>query len=91
MRTLLWLILGFGLAFAAGIFALSAGALAAIGVASHVLLRREPGMVDVLSFDPSTMVSRAPLPAGVAILFVVAFAVVARRLRSEIRARSRSV
>lgn len=85
MRTTLWFILGYGLAFAAGFLAVAAGALAGIGVAAHLLLKREPGMSDVLNFDPSNMVGRAPYPAVFALGFAVLFFLVARRLRTQDR------
>jgi hypothetical protein len=90
MRTVLWFILGFGLAFAAGLAAVASGGLAGVGVAAHFLLQREPGMGDVLNFDPSEMLGRSPAPAAVAVGFVVAWFLVARRLKRRPRMSSRA-
>lgn len=90
MRTVLWFVLGFGLAFAASVAAVAAVGLAAVGVAAHFLLQREPGMGDVLNFDPSTMVGRAPAPAAVAFIIALLWLLVARRSRSQARSRDRA-
>ena len=89
MRTLLWFILGYGLAVAAAICAIAAGGLVAVGVAAHFFVKREPGMSNVFNFDPSTMVGRAPTPAAVALGFFVLYVLVARRLRADVRGRRR--
>lgn len=90
MRTVLWFVLGFGLAFAACLAAVASGGLAGVAVAAHFLLQREPGMGDVLNFDPSEMLGRAPAPAAVAIALVVAWFLVARRLRRQSRVSNRA-
>jgi len=86
VRTLLWFILGYGLAVAAAVCAIAAGTLAGLGVAAHLLLRREPGMAGVFSFDPSGLVGRALAPALVSLGFVALYLAVAWRLRARIRA-----
>jgi hypothetical protein len=90
MRTVLWFVLGFGLAFAAGVAVVAAGGLAAVGVAAHLLLQREPGMGDVLNFDPSSMAGHAPAPAAAALVVAALWLLVARRLRVQTRGRDRA-
>ena len=85
MRTLLWFVLGFGLALAAALFAVAAGVLVTLGLAAHYLVKREPGMGDIFSFDPSNMVARAPAPAAAALGFLVIFFALAIRLRRTVR------
>ena len=86
MRTLLWFILGYGLAIGAALCAIAAGGLVAVGVAVHLFLKREPGMIDVFNFDPSSMIARAPLPAAVALGFFILYLLVGKRLRAVVRA-----
>ncbi len=90
MRTLLWFVLGYGLAIGAALCAIAAGGLVAVGVAAHLFLKREPGMIDIFNFDPSSMVAKAPAPAAVGLLFLVLYFVVARRLRLIVRAERRA-
>jgi hypothetical protein len=86
MRTLLWFILGYGLAIGAALCAIAAGGLVAVGVAAHLFLKREPGMIDVFNFDPSSMIARAPLPGAVALGFLTLYLLVSKRLRFVVRA-----
>lgn len=91
MRTLLWFILGYGLAIAAALCAIAAGGLVAVGVAAHLFLKREPGMIDVFNFDPSSMAARAPVPAAVSLGFLALYLLVGRRLRAVVRAQRQTV
>ena len=91
MRTLLWFILGYGLAVAAALCAIAAGTLVGLGVAAHFLLKREPGMANIISFDPSGLVGRAPAPALISLGFITLYLMVALRLRARVRAERSAV
>ena len=83
MRKLLMLTAGFTLGFAIVSSSVAALALAAIGVGGHLLARNDRDYARVISFDPSTVASRAPYPAMVAVAVAVVFILVARRLRAS--------
>ena len=80
MRTLVAVATGFALGFALVAATVAAVALAVIGVGGHLLARTDRDYARVISFDPSTVASRAPYPALLAIILAAAFLVIARRL-----------
>jgi hypothetical protein len=81
MRRLIPLIAGFGLGFAFVAATVSAGALFVIGVGGHLLARSDDAAATTISFDPSTVAARSPIPAAVALLLLTIFVAVFIRLR----------
>lgn len=80
MKRLIVYGVGYGLGFSivGGLIAMSV--LGAIGVGGHFLAVREPGLGNVLGFDPGDVAKRAPIPGAAAAVLFVVFVVMARRI-----------
>jgi hypothetical protein len=81
MRRVIWGIAGFWLGFAIITSIVAAAALAVIGVGGHLLARYDNGSAQIISFDPSTVASRAPFPAAMALFLAVLFGLIYHRLK----------
>ncbi len=75
------MVTGFVLGFATVAFAVAAIVLFGVGVGGHFLAVRDAGAARVISFDPSTVAARAPVPAILALTLSAVFAAVYMRLR----------
>ena len=71
---------GFMLGFATVTSTVAATVFLVVGVAGHLVVRADYDCASVVSFDPSTVASRASLPAVVAVSLSVLFWLIARRL-----------
>ena len=91
MRRLIPLIAGFGLGFAIVAATVSATALFVIGVGGHLLARSDRSAATTISFDPSTVAARSPIPAAIAVLLFILFIAIYFRLRRAERRHSRQV
>lgn len=85
MRRLLPLILGFAIGFAIIAATVSAAALFVIGVGGHLLARSDDSAATTISFDPSTVAARSPIPAAIAFALAVLFVAIYVRLRRRER------
>jgi uncharacterized BrkB/YihY/UPF0761 family membrane protein len=91
VRRLIPLIAGFGLGFAIVAATVSATALFVIGVGGHLLARNDKSAATTISFDPSTVAARSPIPAAIAVLLLVLFVIIYFRLRRAERRYDRKV
>lgn len=91
MRRLVPFIAGLGLGFAIVAATVSAAALFVIGVGGHLLARSDDAAATTISFDPSTVAARSPIPAAIALLLIIFFIVAYVRLRRVERTYERDV
>lgn len=92
MRRVRMFLIGFGFGFAIVAFTVAAVVFFGLGVGGHFLVTNDEGIAKIISYDPSTVAARAPLPAAIAVCLVIAFIVIYVRLRRDDSriARSRS-
>jgi hypothetical protein len=76
MRRLICFMCGFGLGFGIAAATIAAFVLAGLGVGGHYLVVRDHSVAQVISYDPSTVASRAPYPAAVAVVLFICFVAV---------------
>lgn len=81
MRRIVYLLVGFGLGFAIVTLIVAAAGFAVIGVGGHLLARFDNGSAQIISFDPSSVASRAPIPAVAALVLLGFFVAIMLRLR----------
>ncbi len=87
MKRTVLLVSGFGLGFAIVALAIAAMVFFGLGVGGHFLVTNDEGVARIISYDPSTVAAKAPLPAFVSFLLLCGFVVTYVRLsRSDRRA-----
>jgi|GEM_PF-3170990 len=91
MKRIFLLLSGFGLGFAIVALTIAALVFFGLGVGGHFLVTNDEGVARIISYDPSTVAAKAPLPAAMALLLMAGFAVTYVRLKgSDRRAESDS-
>lgn len=83
MKRSILLLSGFALGFA--IVALTVAALVffGLGVGGHFLVTKDEGVARIISYDPSTVAAKAPLPAALAIVLLAGFVLTYVRLKKD--------
>lgn len=79
MKRTVLLVSGFGLGFAVVALAIAAMVFG-LGVGGHFLVTNDEGVARIISYDPSTVAAKAPLPAFVSFLLLCGFVVTYVRL-----------